>query len=98
MYSVGADVTADDVVQFYTQQLGDSWQHCDYQIQIAAPENPGPTPAPANGNVTAVNFFRNGAQVGVLTDGLSPVTRANTFEIGIDHDAPKNPCTGEKLR
>lgn len=94
---VGAEVTDDDVVQFYIEALGDDWQHCEYEINFGAPENPA-TPS-AGGSVTSVNFIRaDGARVGVLTDGLSPVTRSNTYEVGLDHDSADDPCTHEEWK
>jgi hypothetical protein len=84
-YSVAADVNDEDVVQFYETHLSEGWTSCEYEIHYGAAENPGPTPSSA-GSVTAAVFYRaDGASVGVLTDGLAPVTDSDSYELDIDH-------------
>jgi len=92
-YHVGADVSDDDVVKFYEAQLGADWTHCEYEIHYQAAENPGATPS-APGSITSAVFYRgDGASLGVLTDGLAPVTRSNSYELDVDyHNAKRSAC------
>lgn len=98
VYRVSPAVTDDDVIGFYIEQLGDDWQYCAEQYPIMSAVPAGATPAPPLGVVKIVAFFRAGAAVSVNADGLSPVTRSNTYEIAVDHEANNHPCTGEDLK
>lgn len=98
VYRVPTNITDDAVIAFYIQQLGDDWQHCSEQIPVRAIVPAGATPPTPLGFVKNVSFFRVGAEVSVNLDGLGPVTRPNTYEIAVDHEAAHNPCTGEDLK
>jgi len=98
VYGVPADVTDEDVIQFYIDQLDEEWQHCREEVGIAEPVPTGASPAPTLGAIKLATFLREGAQVSLNTDGMHPLTRADTYEIAIDHDAPQDFCTGEDLR
>jgi hypothetical protein len=80
------------VVQFYIARLGDEWEHCEEDIPVRSDSG-------ESDDVTHAFFVRDdGAGVGLITDGLGRLTRSDTFEVGIDHDASKNSCTGVELK
>jgi hypothetical protein len=98
MYRAPAETTDEDVIRFYIDALGASWEHCRDEIGIMNPVPAGATPPPPLGKVLLASFIRDGATLGINTDGLNPVTYTGTYEIGVDHNAREDPCTGEDLR
>ncbi len=98
VYAVAEGTTDEEILQFYVDTLGREWEHCRGEIPViplGAPVGPAPTPI---GRQLSETFFRDGAEVSVLADNLSPVRYAGTFEVSIDHNTYRNSCTGEDLR
>lgn len=97
VYEVSSEALDEEVVQFYIEHMT-GWDSCREDIGIAEPLEAGqPSGAPV-GKILTASFMRDSEAVSLNTDGLHPLTRANTFELGIDHDSHQNRCTGEALR
>ena len=99
VYRVERDVTDQEVIDFYISELKGEWDHCTQEIPIVPIE---PTGAVATatplGFARSVNFVRENASVSVNADGLSADSGSGAYEVGVDHDAWRNFCTGEVLK
>lgn len=98
VYRVPADTTDEDVISFYIDALGDSWKHCRNEIGVMPVVPAGSTPSAPIGKILLASFLRDGVAVSVNADGLNPLTYFGTYELGVDHNAREDHCTGESLR
>jgi hypothetical protein len=98
VYRVTPETTDEDVISFYIDSLGGSWKHCRHEIGIMNPVPAGATPSAPLGKILMASFIRDGATVSVNAQGLHPLTYMGTYNLGVDHNAHEDPCTGETLR
>jgi hypothetical protein len=94
-YRAPADMTADEVIRFYVERLGDQWMYTEDSIPVAAPVA-GPPPATPQPSPVVIDriptayFERGKATLTVITYGTaSPGSSAyqpHDFTITIDSE------------
>jgi hypothetical protein len=77
VYRVPEDVTAQDVVAFYVENIGPEWTYEPDDVPVSRGGE-------ETGRVLLANFRRSEAAVQVNTDGIFPGP-GGTYELSIDH-------------